>query len=35
MGAFEAFKDKNNLLIDIGDLTKPFDPQRVRAKLDN
>ncbi len=34
LDAFELFKDKNNLLIEVGDLTKPFEPSRVREKLE-
>ena len=31
--AFEQFKDKNGLHIDVGDITKPFDPEFVRMKI--
>jgi hypothetical protein len=34
LDAFEQFKEKNNLLIEVGDLTKPFEPQKVREKLE-
>lgn len=30
--AFEEFKDKNGLAVDVGDLTRPFDPEFVRMK---
>lgn len=30
--AFEDFKDKNGLAVDVGDLTRPFDPEFVRMK---
>ena len=34
MKAFEDFKEKNGLDLEVGDLTKPFDPELVRMKLD-
>ena len=34
MDAFDYFKDKNNLNIDVNDLTKPFNPKKLREKLD-
>jgi hypothetical protein len=33
LDAFDQFKDKNNIQIDVNDLTKPFDPTRLRVKL--
>lgn len=34
LDAFDQFKDKNNIQIDVNDLTKPFDPKRLREKID-
>ena len=33
--AFEHFKDKHGIIMDVGDLTKPFEPEMVKAKLAN
>ena len=34
MDAFDQFKDKNNIQMNVNDLTRPFDPTQVREKLD-
>jgi hypothetical protein len=34
LDAFDQFKDKNNIQIDVNDLTKPFDPTKLREKID-
>lgn len=33
LDAFDKFKDKNDIQIEVDDLTKPFDPTRIRERF--